>query len=86
MTNASLTATGAVLMQADCNGDLHLYTFLPKTLSIVEWNYDIFNQELLTVIHVLIEWKHYCQGTGHPVAMVTDHKNLSYFKQPHKLF
>ena len=85
MTNASLTATGAVLMQTDFNGDLHPYTFLSKTLSAAERNYDIFDQELLAMIHALTEWKYYLQGTGHPVTVVTDHKNLSYFKQPHKL-
>ena len=80
MTNTSLTATGAVFMQADFNGDLHSYAFLSKTLSAVEWNYNIFDWELLVIIHGFIEWKHYLQETGHPVTMVTDHKNLSYFK------
>ena len=60
MTNASLTATRAVLMQADFNGDLHSCIFLFKTLSATECNYDIFDQELLAVIHALTEWKHYC--------------------------
>ena len=51
MTNASLTATRAVLMQADFNGDLHPYAFLSKTLSATEHNYNIFDWELLAVIH-----------------------------------
>ena len=85
ITDTSLTATGAVLMQIDFNGDLHPCAFLSKTLSAAEQNYDIFDQELLVVIHALTKWKHYLQGTGHPVTVVTDHKNLSYFKQPHKL-
>ena len=85
MTDASLTAIGAVLMQIDFNEDLHPCAFLFKTLSAAEHNYDIFDHKLLAVIHALTEWKHYLQGTGHPVIVVTDHKNLSYFKQPHKL-
>ena len=85
MTDASLTATRAVLMQADFNGDLHPYPFISKILSAVKWNYDIFDRELLTIIYTFIEWKHYLQGTDHLVTMVTDHKNLSYFKQLHKL-
>ena len=84
MTDASLTATRAVLMQIDFNGDLYPCTFLSKTHSATEHNYDIFNRELLAVIHALTEWKHYLQGTGHPMTVVTDHKNLSYFKQPHR--
>ena len=43
MTDASLTATGAVLMQTDFNGDLHPYAFLSKTLSATECNYNIFD-------------------------------------------
>ena len=54
-------------------------------VSAAERNYNIFDQELLAMIHALTEWKHYLQGTGHPITVVTDHKNLSYFKQPHKL-
>ena len=29
--------------------------------------------------------KQYLQGTSHPVSILTDHKNLSYLKDPHKL-
>ena len=53
MTDASLTATGVVLMQADFNGDLHPCAFLSKTLSTAEHNYDIFDHKLLAVIHAL---------------------------------
>ena len=85
MTDASLTATRAVLMQTDFNRDLYPCTFLSKTLSIIECNYDIFDYKLLTMTYALTKWKHYLQGMGHPVTVVTDHKNLSYFKQPHQL-
>ena len=73
-------------MQTDFNGDLHPCAFLSKTLSAAKCNYDIFNCELLAVIHALTKWKQYLQGMDHPVTVVTNHKNLSYFKQPHKLF
>jgi hypothetical protein len=56
MTDASLTATGAVLMQKDSNGDLHPCAYLSKMLSSAAWNYDIYDRELLTVIHALEEW------------------------------
>ena len=85
ITDTSFMATGAVLMQTDFNKDLHPCAFLSKTLSTAELNYDIFDWELFAIIHALIEWKHYLQETDHPVIVVTNHKNLSYFKQPHKL-
>jgi hypothetical protein len=85
MSDASLTATGAVLMQKDSNGDLDPCAYLSKTLSSAEWNYDIYDRELLAVIHALEEWQHYLLGTSHVVTVLTDHKNLTYFRQPHKL-
>ena len=40
---------------------------------------------MLAVIHALEHWRHYLQGTVHPVTLLTDHKNLTYFRQPQKL-
>ena len=85
MTDASLLASGGVLMQRDDNGDLHPCTYLSQTFSPAECNYDIYDQELLAVIHALDHWCHYLQGTPHPVTLLTDHKNLTYFHQPQKL-
>ena len=33
----------------------------------------------------LDHWQHYLQGTEHPVTLLTDYKNLTYFCQPQKL-
>jgi hypothetical protein len=35
--------------------------------------------------NALEEWRHYLLGTAHIVMVLTDHKNLTYFCQPHKL-
>ena len=32
-----------------------------------------------------VTWCHYLQGTNHPVTLLMDHKNLTYFHQPQKL-
>ena len=85
MTDASLLAAGAVLMQSDTSGDLHPCAYFSKTFSAVERNYDIYDQELLAVILALSEWKQYLQDTSHPISILTDHKNLSYLKDPCKL-
>ena len=85
MTNASLLAAGAVLMQADKNSDLHPYAYFSCTFSSAQCNYDIYDHELLAVILALEEWHQYLQGTAHPVTVITDHKNLSYVKDPQKL-
>ena len=85
MTDASLIASGGILMQRDGNGDLHPCTYLSQTFSPTEQNYDIYDRELLAVIHTLEHWRHYLQGTAHPITLLTDHKNLTYFRQPQKL-
>ena len=85
MTDASLTASGGILMQKDSNGDLHPCTYHSATFSPAERNYDIYDRELLAVIQALKEWHHYLMGTEHLVTIITDHKNLGYFKQPQNL-
>ena len=85
MTDASLITSGGILMQQDGNGDLHPCTYLLQTFSPAECNYDIYDRELLAVIHTLEHWRHYLQGTTHPFTLLTDHKNLTYFCQPQKL-
>jgi hypothetical protein len=85
MTDASLLAAGAILLQEDTNTDLHPCAYFSKTFIAAERNYDIYDRELLAVILALTEWKQYLQGTTHPVTIITDHKNLSYIKDPRKL-
>ena len=85
MTDASLLAVGAMLMQADENSDLHFCAYFSHTFSSAQQNYDIYDCELLAVILALEEWHQYLQGTTHPVTIITDHKNLSYVKDPEKL-
>ena len=85
MTDASLLAAGAVLMQLDEAGDLHPCAYFSKTFSSAERNYNIYDCKLLAVILALSEWKQYLQGTSHPVSVLTNHKNLSYLKDPRKL-
>ena len=85
MMDTSLTTLGGVLMQANTNGDLHPCAYHSQTFSPAEWNYNIYDWELLTVLHALKEWRHYLTGTTHLVTIITNHKNLGYFKQPQNL-
>ena len=72
-------------MQADKNSDLHPCTYFSCTFSSAQRNYDIYDCKLLAVILALEEWHQYLQGTTHPITIITDHKNLSYIKDPQKL-
>jgi len=48
-------------------------------------NYDVANRELLAIITALETWRHYLQGSPHTVMILSNHKNLTYFKSPQKL-
>jgi hypothetical protein len=72
-------ATGAILSQTGTDGKLHPVAFYSKSLSPAEKNYDIFDKEMLAVIRAFKEWQHLLEGTGKPIQILTDHKNLEHF-------
>src|SRR5271168_4383174 len=84
-SDAFKVATGAVLTQLDSNGDQHPCSFISKTFSPTERNYEIYDRELLGIIRALEEWRHYIQGSGHTTIIHSDHKNLTYFRTAQKL-
>jgi len=79
-------ASGAVLSQQLPGEDKwHLVAFYSKFLSPVERNYEIHDKEMLAIIRVLEEWRHFLEGARHLVEIWTDHKNLEYFMTAKKL-
>ena len=50
-----------------------------------ERNYKIYNKELLAVVETLTKWKQYLLDTLEISKIWTDHENLKYFQEPHKL-
>jgi len=78
--------SGAVLsQQLPREEKWHLVTFYSKFLSPVEQNYEIYDKEMLAIICVLEEWRHFLEGAWHLVEIWTDHKNLEYFMTAKKL-
>ena len=79
-------AMGAVLSQQTSeDGNWHLVTFLSKSLSTVEQNYEIHDKEMLAIIRAMEEWRHFLEGAEHGFEVWTDHKNLEYFRSAKKL-
>ena len=52
-TDTSKYATGAVLTQLDANGDRHPISFISKTFSPSERNYEIYDWELWQLFELL---------------------------------
>src|ERR1700727_326825 len=81
-TDASNYAYGAILSQKQEGGKIHPIAFLLKSRSPAEKNYDIYDKEMLAVVKALQHWRQYLERSQHPISIITDHKNLEYWKQP----
>ena len=79
-------ATRAVLsQQSTMDRKWYPMAFYSKSLSSVEWNYEIHDKEMLAIIRVLEEWRHFLKEATYPVEIWTNHKNLEYFMTAKKL-
>ncbi len=83
--NTSNFATGAILSQQQEDGLFHPIGFMLKSFSNMEQNYQIHDKEMLAIMHVLEEWRHFLKGSDQKFEIHMDHKNLSYFQEAHKL-
>src|SRR5258706_3577019 len=83
--NASNFATGAVLSQQQEDGLFHPIDFMSKSFSNTERNYQIHDKEMLVIMCALEEWRHFLEGSDQKFEIHMDHKNLSYFREAHKL-
>jgi hypothetical protein len=84
-TDSSDFATGAVLEQLGEDKLWHPVAFYSKSLNEHERNYEIYDKELLSIIRALEEYRHYIEGHPEPLEIWSDHQNLTYFRQAHKI-
>ena len=80
--NASQFAIGAILFQHIPDGLPHPISYYSHALSATEHGYDVYDQELLTIILGLKRWQHLLLGTKHPIKIYTDYKNSQYYCSP----
>ena len=87
-TDASAYGVGAVLLQ---EGEInprtkkhtqHPITYYSNTFTPTERNYDIYERELFAVIKALQHWRPHLAATEKPVVILTDHANLTFWKNP----
>jgi hypothetical protein len=66
-------ATGAVLSQKSPADDKwHPVAYYSKSLNPVEWNYEIYDKEMLAIIQALEDWRHFLEGAQHKFEIWTD--------------
>ena len=78
-SDSSDSVTGEVLSQSDSQGVLHSVIYFSTCMSSAECNYDIYNKELLAIIHIFEEWRSKLEGATEQIQVITDYKNLEYF-------
>ena len=83
--DASQYATSAILWQEDDKGKKHAIGYYSSTLSDMEQNYPIYDRELLAMIRGLENWRYLLAGTKSPIRVLSDHKNLTYWKDGHNI-
>jgi len=83
-TDASEYAIGGVLSQEQ-DGKWKPIAFLSRTMQSAERNYEIYDKELLAIVEALTKWRQYLLDAKEPFEVWTDHENLKYFREPHKL-
>ena len=72
-------ATEGVLSMKCKDGRWWLVTYLLKSLNEMERNYKIHDEEMLTVIRELENWRYLLKGTKFKFEVWMDLKNLEYF-------
>jgi hypothetical protein len=83
--DASGFAFGVVLSQRGQDSKKHPIAFYSATATEAERNYDIYDLELLAIVKACRNWRPYLAGSPHKVIIHTDHANLQYWHQPHKI-
>jgi RNase H-like domain found in reverse transcriptase len=78
-TDASDYISLGVLSQKDNQGVLYPVAFISKKYNPAEYNYKIYNKELLVIICCFKGWRSELQGSYYPIHMLTNYRNLEYF-------
>ena len=90
-TDASAYGVGAVLSQEGGTNPRtqkpaqHPIAYYSSTFIPAERNYDIYERELLAVLKSLEHWRTHLAATEKPVTVLTDHANLTFWKNPRKV-
>ena len=78
-TDTSDYVTGGVLSQFDDDGVLHPIAYYSKSIIAAEYNYHIYDKELLAIIRCFEQWRPELEFTSLPIQIFTDHQALTTF-------
>jgi len=73
------------MLSQEQEGKLKLIAFLSRIMQPAERNYEIYDKELLAIVEALTKCRQYLLDVMELFEIWTDHENLKYFREPHKL-
>jgi len=79
--DASDFASGAISSQKFQVGKIHHCGFLSGKVSSAEFNYDVFDKEMVAIVNELQRWRHFVQGSEFKTMVCSDYQNLSNFAE-----
>ncbi len=68
-----------ILFQYDENNVLHSVAYFSKKHNSVECNYEIYDKELMIIVHIFEKWCSKLEDFIYSIEMIMNHKNLEYF-------
>ena len=78
-TDTSDYVSEGILSQYDKNDVLHPIAYFFKKHNSAKCNYEIYDKELIVIVHTFEEWRSELEGSTYSIDVITDHKNLEYF-------
>ena len=78
-TDASKNGLAAIISQLFEDAQWHPIAFWSRKLTPAERNYETHDQELLAIVAAVKHWRHYIDGLGNQLEILTDHNNLRGF-------
>ena len=78
-TDASDWVSSAIVFQKDNLGNLRPVAFMSKKHSPAEYNYKIYDKELLIIIKAFESWRSELQGAPIPITVLSNYCNLENF-------
>ena len=78
-TDASKRALGAILSQKGEDGLWRPVAFFSRQFKGAELRYGTPDQEMMAIVEAFKHWRHYLEGSSHPIEVLTDHHNLQSF-------
>jgi hypothetical protein len=79
-TEARGFAIAGILNQYDGFRTLRPINIYSRKCSPAARNYNMYDRELLAIVEMMKQLRHYLEGANHQVLIQCDHKNLEYFQ------